>query len=185
MNGFSGRRHGNQEWVRGVTMKMARTSVCAVLALLAVASCGSASEPPIEKSNVIESPNDLAAKFQSGAQDGKYVFYAPAGKVPDWKSVAAAGIFICSENRPPLIPQKERDMIDAGGFPPGTELAMQYKDVTDDLGIKQLIVTVPAAVKGCTEVALTQMSETPGMLLMIDANASFDEKDKLMRVLLQ
>jgi len=173
-------------------MKMARTSVCAVLALLAVASCGSASEPPIktpnatiEKSNVIERPNDLAAKFQSGAQDGKYVFYAPAGKVPDWKFVAAAGIYICSENRPPLIPQNERDMIDAGGIPPGTEIVLKSKDVTVDLGIKQLIVTVPAAVKGCTEAALTQMSETPGMLLMIDANASFDEKDKLMRVLLK
>lgn len=138
-----------------------------------------------EKKKKINIPKDLGPKFQRGAQNGKYVFYALAGNVPNWKSVAAAGIFICSENRPPLIPQKERQLIDAGGIASGTLVTLNTKDITDNLRIKQLIVTVPAAINGCTKVALQQMSHTPGMLLMIDANATFAEKGKLVEVLLK
>jgi len=112
------------------------------------------------------------------------VFYALAGKVPDWNSVAQAGIFICSDSRPPLIPQKERGALDSGGFQAGTVVTLNTQDITAVLGIKQLLVTVPAAVNGCTEVAVKQMLDTPGMLLMTDAKASFAEQAQLVKVLL-
>ena len=145
----------------------------------------------------IDIPDDLVAVFQSGAANGEYVFYALADKVPDWKSVAEAGIFIASEDRPPLIPQKERELldgVDAGEFPPGTQLmilddfalmTLDTEDVTDVLRIKRLIVTVPAAVEGATDVAQKYMLETPGMLLMTDAKASFPEENQLVKVLLK
>lgn len=130
-------------------------------------------------------PAEFAAGFQSGAPNGEYVFYALADKVPDWKSVAEAGIFICSVNRPPLIPQKERAMIDSGGITAGTVVTLNTQDITGVVGIKELLVTVPAAVDGCTEVAVKQMSDTPGMLLMTDAKASFAEQSQLVKVLLK
>jgi zinc-ribbon domain len=130
-------------------------------------------------------PAEFAAGFQSGAPNGEYVFYALADKVPDWKSVAEAGIFICSVNRPPLIPQKERAMIDSGGIMAGTVVTLNTQDITGVVGIKELLVTVPAAVNGCTEVAVKQMSDTPGMLLMTDAKASFAEQSQLVKVLLK
>ena len=133
----------------------------------------------------IDIPDDLVAAFQSGAPNGEYVFYALADKVPDWKSVAGAGITICSESRPPLIPQKERGIIDSGSIASGTEVTLNTSDVTDVLGIKRLIVTVPAAVNGCTEEALKSMSDTPGMLLLTDAKASFPEKGQLVKVVLK
>lgn len=154
-----------------------RTAVAGLIALLALSGCSSAS------TSTIDIPNELAGKYQQGAQNGKYVFYAPAGKIPNWNSVAKAGIFVCSQSRPPLIPEAERGSIDGGGFPSGTVLSLTTSDITGGLGIAKLVVTVPAAVNGCTEVAWKQMSETPGMLLMVDANASFPEKDKLTAVL--
>jgi hypothetical protein len=106
------------------------------------------------------------------------------GHVPAWASVVKAGIFICSENRPPLIPKNERGYLDSGGLPTGTEVTLNTAAV-HALGVNKLLVTIPAVVKGCTTSALKKMSATPGMLLMTDTTASFAEKGQLVQVLLK
>ena len=153
-------------------------AVVAAGALVVVVG-GSHSDP------VIPVPANYAAAFQSGAPDGDYSFYALKDKVPDWNSVAAAGIFICSVTRPTLIPQTERGELDSGAFHAGTVMEFKTSDIANSLGIKQLVVTVPAAVKGCTEVAVKRMSDTPGMLLLTDAKASFAEQAQVVKVLLK
>ena len=154
-------------------------AIASLIALLGLSGCTSAS------TTTIDVPDEFAGKYQQGAQDGEYVFYALADKIPDWNSVAEGGIFICSESRPQLIPEAERGSLDGGGFQSGTVLTFNTSDITDGLGIAKLVVTVPAAVNGCTEVAWEEMSETPGMLLMVDAGVSFAEQDRLTEVLLK
>jgi len=133
----------------------------------------------------ISVPSNYVAAFSSGAPESDYVFYALADKVPTWQAVSDAGIFVCSVKRPPLIPQKERSMLDSGALQAGTVVDLSTGDVSDSIGIKSLLVTVPAAVKWCTEVAVKQMADTPGMLLLTDAKATFAEQSQLVKVVLK
>lgn len=133
----------------------------------------------------ISVPSNYVAGFSSGAPESDYVFYALADKVPTWQAVADAGIFVCSVKRPPLIPQKERSMLDSGALQAGTVVTLSTGDVSDSIGVKNLLVTVPAAVNGCTKVAVKQMADTPGMLLLTDAKATFTEQSQLVKVVLK
>lgn len=169
----------------------------AVAASLAVAACGSSDDDAADATTsdtTIDVPDDHADEFARGSDDGKHVFYALADDVPTWDSVAQAGIFVCSEDRPPLIPQVAVANLDGGGFPEGSLVTISGDSVMTQAGeqtleevtgVSRLIVTVPAAVDGCTSVALEDMMAEPGMLLMTDADASFPEEDQLVRVALE
>jgi len=167
--------------------------IAGVLCLLLIAaSCGG--DESESSATMIDAPDDFAAEFARGSDDGAYVFYALADDIPDWDSIARAGVFICSEDRPPLIPQIVRDNLDADGFPPGTQLQIAGDSVmaegseqtlAEAVGVSRLIVTVPAAVTGCTTVALEEMTAESGMLLMTDADASFPEEGQLANVVLE
>lgn len=146
-----------------------------VASLLAVTGCAKAT-----KATTISVPSDFAAQFQDAADNGNYVFYALADAVPTWDSVAQAGIFICSESRPALIPQAELGQL--GAYPAGMVVTLNTKDIADLLGVQKLYVTIPAAVDGCTPVAMKQMQDTPGTLMMTDANASFPEQGQMVKV---
>ena len=155
-----------------------------LLAALLVAGCGGLTGAP---EVTIDIPDDLVGAFQRGAPIDEYVFYALADRVPDWDSVAQAGIFICSEDRPPLIPEQARGAIDSGGFQPGTVLTLSgdTEGIENVLGIGRLVVTIPPAVEGCVDLALDDMMDTPGMLLMTNAGASFQGKDKLVEIVFE
>ena len=60
-------------------------------------------------------PAPYASAFVNGAENGKYGYYALAGKVPAWDSVAKTGVFVCSLSRPSLIPRQELGVLSALG----------------------------------------------------------------------
>jgi hypothetical protein len=161
-----------------------RIAVAAAVAILVILAGGVAfhfratSQPQA----TVQVPARYISGLTHGTQNDKYVFYALANKVPAWEAVAHAGIFICSENRPPLIPQVLVGPLSS--IQSGTTVTLSTSNVKA-LGVDHLTVTVPAAIKGCTEVALKEMSATPGTLLLIDANADFPEKSRLVRVKLE
>lgn len=166
----------------------------AVAASLVVAACGDDDADVTTSDTTIDVPDDHADEFARASDDGKHVFYALADDVPTWESVAQAGIFVCSEDRPPLIPQVAVANLDGGGFQAGSLVTISGDSVMTQAGeqtleevtgVSKLIVTVPAAVDGCTSVALEDMMAEPGMLLMTDADASFPEEDQLVRVALE
>lgn len=129
-------------------------------------------------------PARYVSGFTQGTQNGKYVFYALANKVPAWDSVAKTGIFICSTSRPPLIPQELLGPLSSIQTS-GTSVTLSTSDVKAALGVDHLIVTVPPAIDGCTTAALSEMKATPGTLLMVDANAKFAEQSQLIMVKLE
>lgn len=144
--------------------------------LFFAAGCGGSSAATVHV------PAQYASVFAKGAQNGKYVYYALANKVPAWSSIAKTGIFICSTSRPSLIPQEL--LGELSSFASGTEVTLNTSDVKKSLGVNHLIVTVPAAINGCTGAALEEMKTNPGTILMVDASAKFAEQSQLVKVAL-
>jgi len=140
------------------------------------ASCGGSS------TTTVHVPAQYASQFAKGADNGKYVYYALANKIPAWSAIAKTGLFICSTSRPSLIPQ---DLLGSlSSLPSGTLATLNGSDVKKSLGVDHLLVTVPAAINGCTEAALKEMKTNPGTILMVDASAKFAEQSQLANVTL-
>jgi hypothetical protein len=163
-----------------------------VLTVLLLASC--AGGGPSNVGQVVSAPDDFATEFARGSGDGQYVYYALADSNPDWDSIAQAGVYICSENRPPLIPESGRAALASGAFLPNTLVAIagdsaiaegSETTLRESVGVERLVVSVPAALEGCTEVALEEMMREPGTLLMTDAGASFPEQEQLVQIVLE
>jgi len=157
----------------------------ALLLMVSSVGCNAESSSAESSKVTIDVPDDLIAHYQRSAQSGEYVFYALADNAPAWESLVEAGIMICSDTRPPLIPQESRGMLDGGGFQPGTLLTLAGEVIEGELGIDRLLVTIPAVLSGCTDVALEKMAETPSMLLMVDSNVSFPGDDQLVEVVFE
>ena len=92
-----------EEVHRGPGGTRARIAITAAIAIAVVLVGGLAfhfragSQPE----GTVHIPARYVNEFTHGTQNGKYVFYALANKVPAWDSVAKTGIFICS-TRPKL-----------------------------------------------------------------------------------
>ncbi len=162
--------------------RASRSRIVLLALLLTVGSLGCGAE---SSKVTIDVPDDLIARYQDSAQGGEYVFYAFADSAPSWDSVVEAGIFICSDARPLLIPQQFRAMLDGGGFLPGTMLTLNGEVIEGELGLDQLLVSVGVVLTGCTDAAIEKMTETPSMLLMVDSNVSFPGDDQLVEIVFE
>ena len=140
----------------------------------------------------IDAPEEISTLLTEGAGDN-YTYYAIQELQPeDWDDVSSGALWICNEDdhlkRPPLLPEGIVNMLNGGGFSPGTVIQLEWEDQegahdSSVLNIDRIIATYGITYEGCTEGALEKIMEdaAPGLLLT-DTDGTFDGKDNLLIV---
>ena len=130
----------------------------------------------------VDVPDDIKTQLETGAPKDKYTFYSLADSESlTWDKFKEQGLWICGE-LPPLIPKKYKSLINSGGFLAGTALTISKdSDEMKSLGM-DVVVAVGIKLNGCVKGAIDKMKNSPGLILLVERNADFNDKDKLIEV---
>ena len=131
----------------------------------------------------LDIPEDLRMELEAGAPEEQYVFYALKESPPtSWEDFKNQGLWIGIE-RPPLLSDQIKSVIDGGGFLSGTMLNLSAdSDVFASEQKLDIIVTVGITFEGSMEAAIEQMEQNPGLILLTKRDADFDGKEEMVEV---
>lgn len=133
----------------------------------------------------LDIPDDVKAELDAGAPKDEYIFYALAESPPQsWDDFKAQGLYICSDEHPPILPEYVRNNLEGGGFQPGTRINVDFEGMEETLQFSRLWVSVGITYEGCIKGALEEMTE-PGLLLLTDRGADFEGKDTLVQIVFE
>ncbi|MBN2297612.1 MAG: hypothetical protein JXM72_03410 [Deltaproteobacteria bacterium] len=135
-----------------------------------------------DKTIEVDVPDDIKTQLEKGAPKDKYTFYALADSQSlTWNNFKEQGLWICG-GLPPLIPEKYRSLINSDGFPAGTALTINKdSDEIKNLGLN-IVVAIGVELNGCVNGVIEKMSESPGLILLVERKTDFKDKDKLIKV---
>ena len=132
----------------------------------------------------LDVPEEVKTELKSGAPEDKYVYYALTQASPEsWDAFKEKGLWICSKERPPLIPKNTASALDSGGFPPGTLINLKWESMQETLQFDKIKVTVGITYEGCIKGALKEIESSPGLILLTDRGADFQGKDRLVEIM--
>lgn len=134
----------------------------------------------------LDIPEEVEVELESGAPDDEFVYYALAASPPEsWEAFKEKGLWLCSEEKPPLIPEDVAAMLDGGGFLPGTLINLNWETMEETLQFDTIIVTVGVTYEGCIKGALGEMENSPGLILLTDRGADFQGKDRMVEIVFE
>ena len=134
----------------------------------------------------LDVPEEVKVELESGAPADKYVYYALAASPPEsWEAFKEKGLWLCSEERPPLIPKNVAAMLDGGGFLPGSQINLKWETMEETLQFDTITVTVGITYGGCIKGALGKMGNSPGLILLTDRGADFQGKDRMVEIVFE
>ena len=134
----------------------------------------------------LDVPEEVEVELESGAPDDEYVYYALTASPPEsWETFKEKGLWLCSEERPPLIPEDVAASLDGGGFLPGTLINLKWETMEETLQFDTIIVTVGVTYEGCIKGALGEMENSPGLILLTDRGADFLGKDRMVEIVFE
>jgi hypothetical protein len=166
---------------RSLLMRLAFGLILTLVCVIVGACAGSTSDVI-----TLDVPEEVEVELDSGAPGDEYVYYTLAASLPEsWEAFKEKGLWLCSEERPSLIPEDVAASLDGGGFLPGTLLNLKWETMEKTLQFDTIIVTVGVTYEGCIKGALGEMESSPGLILLTDRGADFQGKDRMVEIVFE
>jgi hypothetical protein len=143
-----------------------------------LSACGSG------KTITVDIPDKIKTLLEKGVPKDTYVFYTLADSQSlTWDKVKRQGLWICGEY-PPLIPEDvQSSLIDAGDTLPGFHVRLEEGSFGSESLEVNVMVIVGTTLDECAEETIRIMKNNPGLIMLVERDASFDDKSNLTEVI--